>query len=194
MVLEITSGPTVTLKAVAGAWDGFELTIRAILGQQISVKAATTIAGRIADRYGEKIVHPAAGNEISRLFPTPEKLSRARFNDIGLVRSRADTLRRVSSAVVQGDLRFDLSDDPDEFCASLTSIKGVGDWTAQYVAMRALKSPDAFPASDLGLIKALAPPGERLTPAELARRAQEWRPWRAYAAMLLWNSTTGSGG
>lgn len=179
---------------VPGAWDGFELTIRAILGQQISVKAATTIAGRIADRYGEKVIHPAAGDEISRLFPTPEKLSRARFNDIGLVRSRADTLRRVSAAVVQGDLRFDLSDDPDEFCARLTSIKGVGDWTAQYVAMRALKCPDAFPASDLGLIKALAPPGERLTPAELARRAQEWRPWRAYAAMLLWNSTASSGG
>jgi len=179
---------------VPGAWDGFELTIRAILGQQISVKAATTLAGRIAARYGEPLNHSAAHNGgLKFLFPTALRLSRARFNDIGLVSSRAETLRRVASAVVRGELQFDIAKDPDEICTTLKLIKGVGDWTAQYVAMRALKNPDAFPASDLGLLKALKHP-ERVTPSELFRHAEKWRPWRAYAAMHLWNSLPGSGG
>jgi AraC family transcriptional regulator of adaptative response / DNA-3-methyladenine glycosylase II len=180
---------------VPGSWDGFEITIRAILGQQISVKAATTIAGRIAGKYGERLVLPATAIEgdLSRIFPTPERLMRARFANIGLTRSRVETIRRVSAAVVAGDLKFDTAQDPDRFCAVLTSIKGVGDWTAQYVAMRALKNPDAFPGSDLGLIKAIEYP-QRVTPKELFARAEEWRPWRAYAAMLLWGSLAGSGG
>jgi AraC family transcriptional regulator, regulatory protein of adaptative response / DNA-3-methyladenine glycosylase II len=179
---------------VPGAWDGFELTIRAILGQQISVKAATTLAGRIAARYGEPLNHASSsGSELSYVFPTAKRLSRARFNDIGLVRSRAETLRRVATAVVRGDLRFDTAHDPEEFCTTLTSIKGIGDWTAQYVAMRVLKNPDAFPVSDLGLLKALRYP-DRMSPSELSRRAERWRPWRAYAALLLWNSLPGSGG
>ena len=179
---------------VPGAWDGFELTIRAILGQQISVKAATTLAGRIAARYGEPLNHGAAGGgDLLYLFPTAERLSRARFNNIGLVRSRADTLQRVAMAVVRGDLQFDAANDPDEFCTALQSIKGIGDWTAQYVMMRALKNPDAFPASDLGLLKALRYP-DRVSPTELLRHAERWRPWRAYAALLLWNSLAGSGG
>jgi AraC family transcriptional regulator of adaptative response / DNA-3-methyladenine glycosylase II len=179
---------------VPGAWDGFELTIRAILGQQISVKAATTLAGRIAARYGEPLDHGAAGGgDLLYLFPTAERLSRARFNNIGLVRSRADTLQRVAMAVVRGDLQFDAANDPDEFCTALQSIKGIGDWTAQYVMMRALKNPDAFPASDLGLLKALRYP-DRVSPNELLRHAERWRPWRAYAALLLWSSLPGSGG
>ena len=180
---------------VPGAWDGFELTIRAILGQQVSVKAATTLAGRIAGRYGEEIAHSRENEarELGRLFPTPERLSRARFNDIGIVGSRAETIRRVATAVVRGDLHFDAAQDPQDFCEALQSIRGIGDWTAQYVAMRALKNPDAFPGSDLGLIKAVAHP-ERVTPRELMTRAEKWRPWRAYAAMLLWGSLPGSGG
>ncbi len=179
---------------VPGAWDGFELTIRAILGQQISVKAATTLAGRIANRYGERLDHQSSGESgLSYLFPTAQRLARARFNDIGLVGSRAATLRRVASACVKGELQFDTAQDPQEFCTTLKSIKGIGDWTAQYVAMRALKNPDAFPASDLGLIKALKYP-EKVTPTELSRHAERWRPWRAYAALLLWNSLPGSGG
>lgn len=179
---------------VPGAWDGFELTIRAILGQQISVKAATTIAGRIAARYGAPLDHAAADKDGLRfLFPTAARLSRARFNDIGLVSSRAETLRRVASAVVSGELQFDVAMDPADFCTTLKSIKGIGEWTAQYVAMRALKNPDAFPDSDLGLLKALKHPA-RATPSELSRHAEKWRPWRAYAAMHLWNSLPGSGG
>ena len=184
---------------VPGAWDGFELTVRAILGQQVSVKAATTLAGRIAARYGAAIELPASfggrGDSltIERLFPGPEKLMRARFNNIGLVTTRAETIRRVAAAVVRGELSFDNSQDIDEFCRSLTAIRGIGDWTAQYVAMRAMKSPDAFPASDLGLLKAIAK-GENTKPVELLRRAESWRPWRAYAALLLWGSLSGSGG
>jgi len=184
---------------VPGAWDGFELTVRAILGQQVSVKAATTLAGRIAARYGAAMQVPASlagradGLTIDRLFPTPQKLMRARFNDIGLVTSRAETIRRVASAVVHGELSFDNSQDVDEFCRALTEIRGIGDWTAQYVAMRALKSPDAFPASDLGLLKAVQQ-DKKVKPAALLQSTEPWRPWRAYAALLLWGSLPGSGG
>ncbi len=184
---------------VPGAWDGFELTIRAILGQQISVKAATTIAGRIADRYGEKLSlsFESTNTGLSRIFPSAERLMRARFSNIGLVRSRADTIRRAASAVVGGDLIFDVAQEPEEFCKSLTAIKGVGDWTAQYVAMRVLKNPDAFPSTDLGLLKALgsiANQTGKVTPTDLLRRGEVWRPWRAYAALLLWSSLANSGG
>jgi len=184
---------------VPGAWDGFELTVRAILGQQVSVKAATTLAGRIANRYGESVVLPETVSipnskiKLDRLFPTPQKLARARFNDIGLVNSRAEAIRRVAQAVCNGSLRFDNAQDPEDFRQSLTSIRGIGDWTAQYVAMRALKYPDAFPASDLGLLKAIGVSGNAGI-KELRRRAESWRPWRSYAAMLLWRSLSNSGG
>jgi len=180
---------------VPGAWDGFEVTIRAILGQQISVKAATTIAGRVTRKYGARLELPGANIDggLSHIFPTAKRLARARLQNIGLVRSRAETIRRVSAAVVNGELQFDIAQDPEQFYEALKSIKGVGDWTAQYVAMRALKNPDAFPGSDLGLIKAIAYP-DRVTPQELIMQAEDWRPWRAYAAMLLWGSLAGSGG
>lgn len=184
---------------VPGAWDGFELTVRAILGQQISVKAATTLAGRIAARYGGEAELPAsltaraAELKLGCAFPTPQKLARARFNGMGLVRSRAETIRRVASAAAHGDISFDAAQDPDEFRSALMSIRGIGDWTAQYVAMRALKYPDAFPASDLGLLKAVQG-DSTMSAAQLTRRAESWRPWRAYAAMLLWSSLANSGG
>jgi len=175
---------------VPGAWSGFELTIRAILGQQISVKAATTIAGRIARRYGEPFP-PGRHAGLDRLFPTPGRLARARFKNIGIVRSRAATIRAVAKATLSGELRFDTH--TVDFTRTLGSIRGIGDWTAQYVAMRVLKDADAFPASDLGLISAIAYPA-RMTPAELRARAEQWRPWRAYAAMLLWGSLPDKGG
>jgi AraC family transcriptional regulator of adaptative response / DNA-3-methyladenine glycosylase II len=184
---------------VPGAWSGFELTVRAILGQQVSVKAATTLAGRVAERYGELVELPKTldsrvdGLRLDRLFPTPEKLARGRFDNMGLVTSRADTIRRVAAAVVHGAINFDNTQDPHDFCEALMSIRGIGEWTAQYSAMRALKYPDAFPASDLGLLKAVADAG-RVSPAELKGRAESWRPWRAYAALLLWSSLANSGG
>ena len=182
---------------VPGAWDGFELLVRAIVGQQVSVAAATTLAGRIARRYGTSV-----GVETGRdtaapttLFPTPQTLMRARFNDMGLVGSRIATIRRVAGAVARGALTFEGSQDHDEFCRQLTAIKGIGEWTAEYVAMRALKHPDAFPASDLGLLRAFDEPERpRMKPAELRERAETWRPWRSYAALLLWSRAPGSGG
>ncbi|MBT8079918.1 MAG: helix-turn-helix domain-containing protein [Gammaproteobacteria bacterium] len=180
---------------VPGAWDGFELTVRAVLGQQISVKAATTLAGRIAARYGEplQLKYPEASVNLARIFPTPDKLRRARLNNMGLVTSRAETIRRIAAVVADGQLTFDAAQEPQDFVATLKSIRGVGDWTAQYVAMRALKNPDAFPASDLGLLKSIDR-SQRVTPANLEQRAESWRPWRAYAALLLWGSLAGSGG
>jgi AraC family transcriptional regulator of adaptative response / DNA-3-methyladenine glycosylase II len=165
-----------------------------VLGQQISVKAATTIAGRLAQAYGEPI-KDAPGSGLTRLFPVPERLARAQFKNMGITRSRAATLRRLASAVIDGSLNFDTSQDPAAFRKSLLSIAGIGEWTAQYVAMRVLKNPDAFPAADLGLLRAFDGPGrERLRPAQLEEMSQAWRPWRAYAALLLWSSATGSGG
>jgi AraC family transcriptional regulator of adaptative response / DNA-3-methyladenine glycosylase II len=182
---------------VPGAWDGFELTVRAILGQQVSVKAATTFAGRIAARYGDPVEVSVAGisGPPNRLFPEPAKLVRARLENLGIIRSRAQTIRNVARAIANGILSFDAAQSLDEFHASLKSIKGIGEWTAEYVAMRALKNPDAFPAADLGLLRAFdGPDGERLRPAELKSRAENWRPWRAYAALLIWSSACGAGG
>jgi AraC family transcriptional regulator of adaptative response / DNA-3-methyladenine glycosylase II len=127
------------------------------------------------------------------VFPAPDRLVRARFKNIGLVQSRAQTLRAVASAVVSGALDFESGAEPEAICRQLTSIKGIGEWTAQYVAMRALKNPDALPAGDLGLQKALGSPG-RETEKNLLRRAERWRPWRAYAALLLWQQPSASGG
>jgi AraC family transcriptional regulator of adaptative response / DNA-3-methyladenine glycosylase II len=180
---------------VPGAWDGFELSVRAILGQQISVKAATTLSGRIAARYGSPLEasQEALETELRYVFPSAERLRRARFNRVGLVRSRAATIRDVALATCSGELSFDPAQDPDEFCQRFKSIRGVGEWTAQYVAMRVLKNPDAFPATDLGLLKSLEP-HRRVKPGELEQRAEAWRPWRAYAALLLWGMPEGSGG
>ena len=184
---------------VPGAWDGFELTVRAILGQQVSVAAATTLAGRIAATYGEplQLGKDQPGNRSADapgiVFPTPARLARARFTKIGLIRSRAETIRLLARAVLRSEVTFDASQDPDDFCRSLVALRGIGDWTAQYVAMRVLKNPDAFPGSDLALMKALRP-GDRVSPRTLVKHAENWRPWRAYAALLLWHSAPGSGG
>ena len=180
---------------VPGAWDGWELTVRAILGQQVSVKAATTFAGRLADKYGDRMTSAGSGEMPQLLFPSPGSLARARLETIGVVRGRAQSIRDLARAVLAGDVVFDGSQPADDFCRALTSLRGIGNWTAEYVAMRALKNPDAFPASDLGLLRAFdSVDGRRLRPRELEARALEWRPWRAYAALLIWGSEGGAGG
>lgn len=168
-----------------GAWDPFELTVRAIVGQQISVRGATTITGRIASRWGNRV---EAADGLTHSFPTSDPLVDAAFEDCGLTRARSETLRSVARAVAAGDLRFD---DPGSLDV-LRSIAGIGDWTAQYVAMRALRQRDAFPSGDL-ILRRMA--GD-VSAKELERRSQAWRPWRAYAVMLLWqeaSATMGSG-
>ena len=178
---------------VPGAWNGFELTVRAILGQQISVKAATTLAGRLAHRYGEPLVIRPTVGKLSHVFPAAARLAKARITNLGITTRRAETIRQLAKATGRGEISFDSAQDPADFCERLQALPGIGEWTAQYVAMRVLKDPDAFPASDLGLIKAIEP-DKKVTPKVLSQRAEPWRPWRAYAAMHLWNLLADSGG
>ena len=163
---------------VPGCWNGFELAVRAILGQQITVKGATALAGRIAQSLGE--VFPSAAG-LTHIFPSPEDLAEAKLD--GLPKARAETIRALARAVCAGQIRFDGILDTGDFLARLCAIPGIGDWTAQYIAMRALAEPDAFPSGDLGLLRALGLKNAR----ELGQRAEAWRPWRAYAAMYLWS-------
>lgn len=184
-----------------GAWNGFELAMRAILGQQVSVRAAVTLAGRLVERYGRRLEELSEDGP-RRLFPRPEDLAGADLGGLGVTRARAATLRRLAAATAAGELAFDGSVATDELCRRLVALPGIGDWTAQYVAMRALGAADAFPASDLGLMRAVAGNGGRVTPARLLARAERWRPWRAYAAICLWTmdpampppAETGAGG
>jgi 3-methyladenine DNA glycosylase/8-oxoguanine DNA glycosylase len=169
-----------------GTWDPYELMVRAVLGQQISVKAASTIAGRIVHKFGK----PLAANTESRvthLFPMAEVLCDADFSGIGLTAARAQTIRNVAKAVRDRKLPQDSSGGLDAILAALKEIDGIGEWTAQYIAMRAFGEPDAFPYGDLGLRHAVSNSGDLISSAELARMAERWRPWRAYAAVYLWN-------
>lgn len=180
---------------VPGAWDGWELAVRAVLGQQVSVAAATTFAGRIVERYGDAVSVDGLDDGPNRLFPAPPALARARLEHLGVIGSRAQTIRDLARAVDCGDVSFDAAQTAEEFRTAFSAIRGIGDWTAEYVAMRALKNPDAFPASDLGLLRAFdTTAGRRLRPRELLERAENWRPWRAYAALLTWGSDDGAGG
>jgi AraC family transcriptional regulator, regulatory protein of adaptative response / DNA-3-methyladenine glycosylase II len=165
---------------VPGCWDGFELAIRAILGQQISVAAASTLAGRIVKAFGEP--YPAA-EKVTHLFPSPNVLAEADLTKAGLTRSRAETVRALARAVSSGQIRFDGVTNSELFLARLCEVPGIGGWTAQYVAMRALGDTDALPVGDLGLLRTLALSDSR----ELEARSQPWRPWRAYAAVYLWH-------
>ncbi|MBV8209533.1 MAG: DNA-3-methyladenine glycosylase 2 family protein [Burkholderiaceae bacterium] len=164
---------------VPGCFDGFELATRAILGQQVSVKGATTLAGRIASAFGQRYA-PAPG--LTHLFPTPEVLAQADLTIVGLTRARAETIRALARAVCERRIRFEAVFDDRELRARLCEIPGIGRWTAEYVAMRALSDPDAFPAGDLHLRRRAG----GLTERELEKRSEAWRPWRAYATMLLW--------
>ena len=166
---------------VPGAWDGFELAVRAVLGQQVTVKGASVLAGRLAQEFGVRTGY-------GLLFPPPEVLAEADCRRIGLTRARAQTLRELARAVCRGDVSFEGARGLDTFVAEFCAIPGIGEWTAHYVAMRALGEPDAFPASDRGLLRAVAGDTGGLTAKGLARRAEAWRPWRAYAAMHLWTA------
>jgi AraC family transcriptional regulator, regulatory protein of adaptative response / DNA-3-methyladenine glycosylase II len=172
---------------VPGAWNPFELAVRAIIGQQVSVAAATTIMGRVAGRWGRPIA--GAGVDLTHLFPEPAVLAEADLGQIGLPRARAQALRALAGAVAAGTLRLDGGDALDATVARLRALPGVGAWTVQYIALRALREPDAFPAADLGLRKA-AGGGVPVPVSVLETMAESWRPWRAYAAVHLWASLT----
>ena len=172
---------------VPGCWNGFEVSVRAILGQQITVKAASTLVARIAERYGRPYV--AADDpelSLSHAFPESAVIANADLDGMGVVQQRIAAIREVASQIESGGLIIDCMTSSSEFVKTICAVKGIGEWTAQYIAMRALNDPDAFPYSDLILRRAAADPGETLSPAKLRERSLAWQPWRAYAVILLW--------
>ena len=175
---------------VPGAWDGFELAVRAILGQQITVAAAAKLAGKLVRAYGETIDDLAALDlGLTHVFPTPRQLVGTDLAALGMPKGRRLALSSLAAAVIADPLIFGPRRSLEEAITQLRSLAGVGEWTAQYIAMRQLREPDAFPAGDIGLLRALSDGnGARPSPAELLVRAEQWRPWRAYAALHLWAS------
>ena len=173
---------------VPGAWDGFELAVRAILGQQITVAAARQLAGKLVAVHGSPL-DPALDAGLTAVFPTPERLATVELSPLGMPRARAAAVSLLAAAAADDPRLFDRDRELDAAVARLKAVRGIGEWTAQYIAMRALREPDAFPADDVGLLRAMADPGGvRPTPAALAAHAEAWRPWRAYAAQHLWTS------
>ena len=162
------------LGRLPGAFDRFEVAVRAIVGQQVSVAGARTLLGRL-------VAETASDQPIDR-FPSPATVAGSAL-DLGMPRRRRDTIRALATAVAEGRVTLDPALGTDTVTDQLLAIPGIGPWTAGYVAMRALGDPDGWPAGDLGLRRSLGIDG-----AELERRAERWRPWRAYAALLLWRT------
>ncbi len=178
---------------VPGAWDGFELAARAILGQQITVAAATLLAARIVRDFGEPLPAPLAGlvPGVTHVFPSPERLAAADLSVLPMPRARSAALSSLAAAAAADPRLFEPRGDLASAIARLKALAGIGEWTAQYIAMRQLREPDAFPTGDIGLMRAMAgPDGQRPTAAALQARAEAWRPWRAYAALHLWTAET----
>jgi AraC family transcriptional regulator of adaptative response / DNA-3-methyladenine glycosylase II len=172
---------------VPGAFDPFELAVRAVLGQQVSVAGATTLAARLVQRYGSATITP--WKQLSRHFPAPHTLAIADdIASIGLPAARGATVRAIARFAAQGGLDMAPGITLDAAIERLKTVPGIGDWTASYIALRALRFPDAFPAGDLGLQKAAAPESPRLTEKQLSALSAAWAPWRGYAALLLWQS------
>ncbi|HEX3818357.1 MAG TPA: AlkA N-terminal domain-containing protein [Chthoniobacterales bacterium] len=170
---------------VSGAFDGFEMALRAILGQQITVKAATTIAGRVAERFGEKIATPFP--ELTRLSPTASRLANATTGGIaklGIVSARAKSIIALAQAYNSGALRLEAGATPESDIERLVALPGIGQWTAHYIVMRALHWPDAFPKEDIAVRNHLG----GVSAKEAEEISQAWRPWRSYAVMHLWKN------
>jgi len=188
VVINKALGPLATKRPglrVPGSFDGFEIAVRAILGQQISVGAARTLAGRLTLRFGSKLATTIPG--LTHLFPTSQRVARATVCEIGklgIIGTRARTLIALARAVASGDLLLGPGRRVEAVLHQLRELPGIGEWTAQYIALRALAWPDAFPHSDLGLRKALG----GASPTQVLAQAEKWRPWRSYAALHLWAS------
>lgn len=170
---------------VPGGWDGFETLVRVIVGQQVSVAAARTLLGRIVARYGRPV---DVGGERWTAFPTPRRMARARLERVGLTPARAGAVRAAARRVADGTIDLGRHRSPEETARALYTVDGIGEWTAGMVAMRALGDPDAFPAGDLGLRRAAANVLNISDRRSLVARAERWRPWRAYAAAILWRA------
>ena len=172
---------------VPGAWDGFELAVRAIFGQQITVPAATKLLGRLVLAHGALLPATKDVEGLSHLFPSPVRLAGADLVTLGMPKARAMAVTSLARAISADPTIFSRGASLEEAIAKLRSLPGIGEWTAQYIAMRELREPDAFPAADIGLMRAMAAADRRRpSPSELLSRAERWRPWRAYAALHLW--------
>ncbi len=169
---------------VPGAWDGFEMAVRIILGQQVSLAAANTLASRLVRLFGEAI--SVGDEEILFLFPTPERLAIVDISCIGVTPKRALAIQQLARVVCNGELDFSVKVSLEQIIAQLIALPGIGSWTAHYIAMRAFGEADAFPAGDLILRRVAATDTKMLTESQLLRRAEVWRPMRAYAALYLW--------
>ncbi|HEX4166590.1 MAG TPA: AlkA N-terminal domain-containing protein [Bryobacteraceae bacterium] len=176
-----------------GGWDGFELAVRAVLGQQVSVSAARRLAAQLVALHGKPVANGYSGHAtLSHVVPTAEHLAVADLSGLGMPEARRTALKALAEAAAADPNLFRAFATIEEAIARLRTIRGVGEWTAQYIALRALREMDAFPASDIGLLRgAAAMDGTRSTPANLLDRAEPWRPWRAYAAQHLWAVDTG---
>jgi AraC family transcriptional regulator, regulatory protein of adaptative response / DNA-3-methyladenine glycosylase II len=179
---------------IPGAWDPFECAVRAVLGQQVSVAAGRTFASRLVQRAGAAVRSGADG--LTHLFPDAAALAAADLRPLGITRSRAATLHALARAVMEG--RIDFGAAPEDVVAAMAALPGIGPWTAQYVALRALAEPDALPSGDLVLRRMASPGGRLLSVRELEMRARQWQPWRGYAVIHLWRAaaerTPGVGG
>ncbi|MCD9005090.1 helix-turn-helix domain-containing protein [Luteimonas sp. XNQY3] len=173
-------------------WDGFEIAVRAVIGQQVSVAAARTLTVRLSQRFGTPLPETFAAQGFAHLFPTPEQLVDADFDGLGLIGSRIATIRGIAAALGDGRVDFDRARTLDDFVARWVALPGIGPWTAQYIALRALGHPDAFPAEDLVLQKTLPGDGARMTAKALHAHADAWRPWRGYAVFHLWREASAS--
>ena len=174
---------------VPGTLDGFELAVRAVLGQQVTVAAARTLTTRLVERFGTPLATPIDG--LTRLFPSPAALAAAsgdELGQLGLVRQRQAAIHALAQAVSSGQISLHAGADVAATMDALKALPGIGAWTADYIALRALRWPDAFPSGDMALQKALAPEGQRLTARAAESRAERWRPWRAYAVIRAWHS------
>lgn len=173
---------------VPGAWDGFELAVRAIFGQQITVPAATKLLGKLVQAHGAPLPVTAKGVDgLTHLFPFPARVAQVNIAALGMPNARATAVTSLARVISNDPAIFSRGASLDEAIAKLRSLPGIGEWTAQYIAMRELREPDAFPAADIGLMRAMAAAdGRRPSPSELLARAERWRPWRAYAALHLW--------
>lgn len=176
---------------VPGTFDGFELVVRAIFGQQVSVAGARTSLGRLVSAAGPPLERPRGG--ITHLFPTAERVAELPPEAFGMPRARAETIRRVALLVADGELDLSGEAPPEETLRRLGHLPGIGPWTLAYVSMRALRDPDAFMAGDLGVRKGFEALGLASTRPAMLARAERWRPWRAYAVMHLWHQQRDSG-
>ena len=193
LALDATLAPLVARRPglrVPGSADGPELAMRAVLGQQVSVGGARTLAGRLVVSLGEALPEKLAGEDgaPTHLFPGPAAVAGLEPGEIGLPAARHGALVGLARALGRGEVVLDPGADREEATSRLLALKGIGPWTASYVAMRALGDPDAFPAADLGVRKALARLGQGDDPRAVGALAEGWRPWRSYAAQHLWAS------